>query len=80
MLNIKDLSNFYVITNSNEDFIKAKLILESYFKSCIKPNLSYYHSRILLVDKNKELTCYSRNFDYFKDAIEVSLDDLIKYC
>ena len=42
-----ELKGTYIITNSLEDFIKAKLIAESYFTSVIDQRKSNYVSRII---------------------------------
>lgn len=42
-----ELKGTYIVTNSLEDFIKAKLIAESYFTSVIDQRKSNYVSRII---------------------------------
>ena len=79
MSNFKDRRNFYVVTKNYEDFIKAKLILECYFHSNIKQGLSYYKSRILVVNTNGNLSCYMNSTLIRSDHLKLKLEDLINH-
>lgn len=79
MSNFKNRRNFHVIVNNSDDFIRAKLILESYFTSHIKPDLAYYKSRVLVVGSSGILTCYTSYSQISYFTHEITLEDLLKY-
>ncbi len=47
-----ELKGTYIVTNSLKDFIKAKLIAESYFTSVIDQRKSNYAPRIIHITPN----------------------------